>query len=65
MCVFVCVHMCAVGSGAPKVGSLPSVKCCGVDAALLWHPAGFLLPPLHSALQKKQVEYKAKHTYKH
>lgn len=57
---FACACVCADGSGAPKAASLPSVKCCGVDTALLWHPADFLFPPLHSALQKQQVDYKRK-----
>lgn len=54
MCVCVCV--CADGSGAPQAVSLPSVECCGVDTAVLWHPAGSLLPLLHTALQKQQVD---------
>lgn len=57
-CVF------AEGSGAPKAVSLPGVECCGVDAALLWHPAVFLLPPLHPALQKQQVDYNMSHVHK-
>lgn len=57
--------MCADGSGAPKAVSLPSTECCGVDAALLWHPAGLLLPPLHPALQKQQVDDEEIHIYKH
>ena len=52
--VHVCV--CTAGSGAPEALALPGAECCGVDAALLWHPAGLLLPPLHAALQKQQVQ---------
>lgn len=54
-CACVCACVCADGSGAPKAAPLPGAECCGVDTAFLWHPAGFLLPPLHPALQKQQV----------
>ncbi len=57
--------VCAGCSGAPTAVSLPGAQCCGVDAALRWHPAGFLLPPLHPALQKQQVDYKMKYIRKH
>ena len=63
MCTCVCV--CAGSSGAPEAVSLSGVKCRGVDAALLWHPAGFLLPPLHPALQKQQVDHQLKHVGSH
>lgn len=60
---FACVCVCADGSGAPKATTLPCAERCGVDAALLWHPADFVLPPLYPALQKQQVVCKGKYIH--
>ena len=47
---FACACVSSGGTGAPQEVPLPSAKCCGVDIALLRHPGGILLPPLHPAL---------------
>lgn len=54
------VYVRAAGSGAPEAAPLPGAERRSVDAALLRHAPGFLLPPLHPALQKQQVPCKQK-----